>query len=73
MGARQRLVHVMMGVDEAGQHHMTAGVEDYVHARCRPGAAFDDFSDPAVLDNQTAARPFGEASKRVADPLPHLL
>ena len=51
---------------------MTAGVEDYVHARCRPGAAFDDFSDPAVLDNQTAARPFGEASKRVADPLPHL-
>ena len=72
MGARQRLVHMMMGVDEAGQHDMAAGVEDCVNSRSRLATTLDDFDDAAVLDNQAAAGSVGEAGKRVADPLPHL-
>jgi hypothetical protein len=62
----------MMGIDEARQHDMAAGVEDCVNSRSRLPAAFDGFNDAAAVDNQTAAGSFSEAGKRVADPLPHL-
>ena len=72
MGPRQRLVEVVMGVDEAGQNDVAAGVED---RRGRKGlAAFrDEFDDPAVVDDDPALGPIGDDRQRILDPEPPVL
>src|ERR1700754_560262 len=63
----QRLVEVMMGVDQARQHHMVARLEEC--RRCRRLAAFGhQFDDPALLDYDPALGAFGEDGQRVLDP-----
>ncbi len=52
--AGQRLVEMMMGVDQPRQHDMAAGVERGVHGRGGRGGAGDQFDDAAVLDDEAA-------------------
>ena len=66
----QRLVEMVMRVDEPRQHDMARGVEDRVDAlRRRP--APDPLCDPRALDDEAALRAFGEDRQRVFDPRPH--
>ena len=54
MGARQRLVEMMVGVDQPGQDDVARGVEDRIDRRCRLPAARDRFGDAAALDHHAA-------------------
>ena len=66
--AGQRLVEMMMGVDESRQHDMARGVEGRVGANCRRSAAGDAFDDFSALDDDSALRAGGEDGERVLDP-----
>ena len=68
MGARQRLVEMMMRVDEAGQHDMARGFECRIDRRRRRLAARDKFDDARPLDHNAAFRALGKNGKRVFDP-----
>ncbi len=52
--ARQRLIEMMMGVDQARQHHMLAGVEGLHVGRRRRRARRHQFDDAAVLHHDAA-------------------
>ena len=70
MGAGQRLVEMMVGVDETRQHDMARGVERRVDALGR-FAAPDPLGDPRPLDDEAALRAVGENRQGVLDPRPH--
>ena len=69
VGAGQRLVEMMMRVDEARQHDVARGVERDVPRSVRRLAASDAFDDPRSLDDDAAlgARR-RENRERVLDP-----
>ena len=71
MGAGQRLVEMMMRVDEAGQHDMAARRRSSRRPARRRGAAGHELDDPAVLDDEAAVGALGENRERVFDPQPH--
>ena len=64
---RQRLVEMMVGVDQPRQHHMVAGLEERRRGR-RLAALGHQFDDPAVLDDDAAFRAVGQNGQRVLDP-----
>ena len=68
MGAGQRLVEMMMGVDEPRQHDMARRVEGRVGANCRRSAAGDAFDDFRAVDDDTALGALREDGERVLDP-----
>ena len=71
MGAGQRLVEMMMRVDEPGQHDMARRVERRIPrggGRLAPPDAFDDFR---LLDDHAALRSRREDGDRVLDPQAH--
>jgi hypothetical protein len=70
--ARQRLEHVVMRVDEARRDDMARGVEDRLDRRGGRSAARDQFNDPAVFDDESAAGIVGENGERVLDPDAHV-
>ena len=53
MGAGERLVKMVMGVDEAGENDVARGVECFITGRGRAGGA-DQFSDATVFDDQSS-------------------
>ena len=69
----QRLEHVMMRVDEAGEDDMPAGVENRVDGCLRFGASAYTFSNPAVFHDQSALGALGENGDRVLDPASHVV
>jgi hypothetical protein len=70
MRTGQRLVEVMVRIDEPRQHDVARGVEDRVDAlRRRP--APDPLRDPRALDDNAALRAVGEDRQRVFDPSAH--
>ena len=71
VGAGQRLVEMMMRVDEAGQHHMTRRVERSPDRRRRRPAARHQFDDARPLDHHAALGALGENGERVLDPQAH--
>ena len=67
-GARERLIEMMMGVDQAGQHHMFGGVE-YFHIRrggCR--SRRHQLDDAAVFADDPALGAVGENGEGIFDP-----
>ena len=68
MGAGQRLIEMMMGVDEPRQHDMARGVEGRIRANCRRSAASDAFDDFSALDDDPALGAGCENGERVLDP-----
>jgi hypothetical protein len=71
VGPREGLEHVVMGVDEARQDHVLGRIEHGIGRRARLAPAPHQFGDPAVLDDDPALRPVGEAGERVLDPQTH--
>ena len=71
MRAGQRLVEMMMRVDEARQHDMTRGVERRVDRRRRRAAHCDEFDDARPLDDEAARGARRENGERVLDPDAH--
>lgn len=67
-GARQRLVEMMMRVDEAGQHDMLARVEHPGDGRRRLRALADRLGNRAVLDHHAALGAVREDRQRILDP-----
>src|SRR5450756_1821702 len=65
--AGQRLVEMVVGVDQPGQHHMVAGLEE---RRRRLGLAAPGYQldDPAILDDNAALGAVGENGQRILDP-----
>ena len=69
VSARQRLVEVVMSVDEAGQDDVARRVEHGVDRRGGAGgAAADQFDDLRSLDDEAPLGPFSENGERVLDP-----
>ena len=68
MGARQRLVEVMMRVDKPRQHDMARGVERRIGRNRGRLAARDAFDDLAALDHDSALGIGCEDGERVLDP-----
>ena len=64
----QRLVEMMMGVDQARQHDMGAGVIDGGVGGRRLPAARHQFDDLAAADHDAAFGAVGENGKRILDP-----
>ena len=59
---RERLVHVVVRVDQARHHHMAAGVNDFIHLSEQFVGVFtgrDDALDPAIADQERGVRQFG--------------
>ena len=67
VGAGQRLVEMMVGVDEPRQHDMAGGVERRVDA-LRASRPAPRSCDPRALDDEAAFRALGEDRQRVLDP-----
>ncbi len=61
----------MMGVDEAGDDHMAAGVIDLIDRRRRLSADCHQLDDAAVLDDQPAAGAFRQNRQGFLDPQTH--
>ena len=70
MGAGQRLVEMVVRVDEPRQHDMARGVERRVDA-LRRLALPHTLGDPRPLDDEPALGAVGENRQRVLDPSPH--
>src|SRR5271165_6927833 len=70
VGAGQRLVEMVVGVDEARQHDMAGGVEHSVDPRWRLALA-DKARDPGPLDDEPTLRAGGQYRQRVLDPGPY--
>jgi len=70
MGAGQRLVEMVVGVDEARQHDMARRVECCVDALRRLPFSHP-LSDPRPVDDKPALRAVGEDGQWVFDPSPH--
>ena len=70
MGAGQRLVEMVVRVDEPRQHDMARGVEGRVKA-LRRLAAPDKRGDPRPFDDEPPLGAVGEDRQRVFDPCPH--
>ena len=68
VGARQRLVEVMMGVDEPRQDDMARGVERRLGRNRRRSAARDAFDDLGPFDHDSALGVGCEDGERVLDP-----
>ena len=68
VGARQRLVEVMVRVDEPRQHDMARGVERRVGGNRRRLAAPDAFDDLRSFDHNSTLGVRGEDGERVLDP-----
>jgi hypothetical protein len=68
MGAGQRLVEMMMGVDKSRQHDVARGVEGRIWANCRRSAAGDAFDDFRAFDDESALGAGCEDGERVLDP-----
>ena len=68
VGARQRLVEVMMRVDEPRQDDMARGVERRLGRNGRRLAARDAFDDLSALDHNSALGIGCEDGERVLDP-----
>ena len=71
MGARQRLVEMMMRVNEPGQHDMARGVERRIPGGGGRLATPDAFDDFRFLDDHAALRSRREYGDRVLDPQAH--
>ena len=55
VGARQRLVEMMVRIDEARQHHVARGIEDLIHG-CRGRlSGLEDLRDPPVAHDDPRA------------------
>ena len=71
-GARQRLVEVVMRVDQSRQHDVPGGVEGVIAGRGGRGAGDQAFGDAVSLDDEAARRLVtGQDGQRVPDPDPH--
>ena len=70
MGAGQRLVEMVVRIDEPRQHDMPGSVERCVNALRRP-ATPHKLEDPRPFDDEPALRAVGEDRQRVFDPKPH--
>ena len=68
VGARQRLVEMMMRVDKPRQHDMARGVERRVGGNRRRLAAPDAFDDLIAFDHNAALGVGCENGERVLDP-----
>ena len=68
MGARQRLIEMMVGVDEARDDDVAARIEGLIAGRSRRLAGRKNLCDPAAGHDDAAARVFGKHSERIADP-----
>ncbi len=64
----ERLVEMVMGVDEAGQHHVVAGFVSFDSGGLRLPAGRDQLDDLAVLDDHAALGALGQDRQRVLDP-----
>ncbi len=53
-GPGQGLVEVVVGIDQARQHHVLAGIEDVLARGAGALAARQKFTDAAILDDQAA-------------------
>ena len=73
MGARQGLIHMMMGIDEAGQDDMPACIECLIHSQGGLSANCHELGDLAVFNDQAATRAIGKTGERIADPQTHEL
>src|SRR5580658_2916929 len=71
MGASQRLVEVMVGVDETRQRDMAGSVEGQVAGAFGRAAARDAFDDLRPLDDNAALGVRGDNGKRILDPKTH--
>ena len=67
-GARERLIKMVMGVDQPGQHHVRGGVECRYIRRCRRAPGRDQLYDAAVHNHDAARRTVRENRQRVFDP-----
>ena len=70
MGARQRLVEMVMRVDQARQHDGLRGVVNRIDPLGRQAAA-DPLGDARPLDDEPSLRALGENRQGVLDPGPH--
>lgn len=68
MGARQRLEHMVMGVDETGNDDMPAGVEACIDGGRRLPSSRDQFDDAAILDDDAALGALSHDGERRLDP-----
>ena len=68
MGARQRLVEVVMSVDKPRQHDMARGVESRVGGNRGESAASDAFDDLGAFDHDSAFGVGRQDGERVLDP-----
>jgi hypothetical protein len=66
--AGQRLIEMMMGVDQARQHDMFAGSEIRDLGRLRHAARRHQLNDTAALHHHAAFGAVGENGERVLDP-----
>ena len=73
MGAGQRLVEVMMSVDQPRQHDMARGVEGRVGGNRGGSAASDAFDDLGALDHDSALGFGRQDGERVLDPYAHAM
>ena len=64
MRANQRLIEMMVGVDEAGKHDVARGVEGLVDRKRRHSPSTDEFDDARPLDHQAAFRARPEQGER---------
>ena len=70
VGAGERLVEMVMGVDQPRQHDVARGVENRIDAFGRP-ARSDALGDARPLDDHAAFGAVGENRQGVLDPSPH--
>ncbi len=68
VGAGQRLVEMMMRVDEAGEDDVAARVPTRVNRRLRRGAGGHKLGNAAGLDHETAFGALGQNGARGLDP-----
>jgi hypothetical protein len=66
--AGQRLIEMVMRVDQPGQHHVRAGIEGLDRGRAQFAAGRDQFDDAAILHHDAALGAVRQNGQRVLDP-----
>ena len=66
--ACERLIKMVMGVDQPGQHNMGRGIERGIHRCCGHISGANKFCDELIFNDETALGAIGKDCKRVSNP-----
>jgi hypothetical protein len=71
MGAGQRLVEMVVGVDQPRQYDMARSIEALDHRQRRIGPGRNQLDDHPVLNHDPTPGILGEDGERISDPDAH--